>query len=969
MPSDRARKSYDAERMYRSVVSQQGRVTVEADTNEAEEIRTAQSRAEVIDIVGPTGTPDDGFKITLPAGTEAWDFAIGQGTFYVGGERLVSAASLTYKRQGGFEWVDFPHPDWAAHDAGPLWPDPRTPVTEFVYLAVTEQEVSAVEDPALREVALGGPDTAGRTRLIQRVHRAPMFGADCEEALGEVLKRTSPGLEFDHETMRLTSKATLQVDFVPVAGTVDKCQPAAQPGFLGAENQLIRVHAVDGKWLLWGYDNASFLYRAEIDSGDARLLVLKGVPVDAFHQPQKNQWVEVLRSAVTLDGDADLANAVGAPAQVLGYDAGTNVITLTAPLVLPNKQKTKLFARVWEGRIPFSGAGTTATELFDHEPKSIGVRLTTGGTLVPGDYWMIGVRPSTPDEILPKSLLQPRSPDGPNRWAAALGTIAWKTGLTADIHDCRRPFDNLVELTRAKCCEVKILKGDRAQKIVDQRLTWMKAHGITSLHLQFGAGVFEFDEPLMLTAPAGGGELSVSGCSSMLVAATQEVALMIRDWDSASVTDLSVSAAVAEPGKGKKGRPDPVTAAAGDEFRHIGGAITILNCKSSHVERVSAMCGTGDHRAASCLTVRNADNRPSDVRVRACEFSAGSRQVGVLLVNVRRAAVDDNRIGWNQPPKARIPPDALKKAIISDVDYHDLHGHRIAGWQVAGSYDVPQDFTLRYRTHLDLEAAWQTAFDALTRMPRPGNNENVPTNKWRKLQRVVSSILTQIVHRHRDGVVPASAVKPFHDWIDRMLKLEETVAAAGQAIVVGGARAADVRILHNTIDDAMDGIHVGHSQRGSRDTHLFADRVQVTGNTISLRVPWYDRHAHAGIFVGNATVVTVRDNQVHIQQPPAPWAGVIDAEKYTKATMKWQRQRNIAARPADGIRVWGLPGKMLLVTGNFSENASVGIHVVQGRNPDAEGVFLVTQNTALNARRPIHVTRDVIAADDNVPRP
>jgi hypothetical protein len=379
---------------------------------------------------------------------------------------------------------------------------------------------------------------------------------------------------------------------------------------------------------------------------------------------------------------------------------------------------------------------------------------------------------------------------------------------------------------------------------------------------------------------------------------------------------------------------------------------------------VTAACGTGDRRAASCLTVRNADNRPGDVRVRACEFSAGSRQVGVLLVNVSRATVDDNRIGWNAPARARIPADALKKALITDVGYHQLHGHRVAGWQAEESYTVPQDFTLAYRTHWDLKAAWQTAFDALTRMPRPGNDENVPTRKWRKLQRVVSSLLTQIIHRHRDGLVARSDLKTFHDWIDRMLKLEEAVAAAGQAIVVAGSRAQDVRILNNTIADAMDGIHVGHSTRGSRDTHLFADRLQVVGNTISVRVPWYDRHAHAGIFVGNATAATVRDNRVHIQQVPSPWAVTENGRKDSDEVV---RGLAFATRGANGIRLWGMPGRMLLVSGNFSENASIGIHARQLRGLSGDGLFLVTQNLALNASVPI--AGNVKVADDNVPGP
>lgn len=42
--TDRARRSYDASRMYRSEVSQQGRVTVEADANEEEETRAELKR-------------------------------------------------------------------------------------------------------------------------------------------------------------------------------------------------------------------------------------------------------------------------------------------------------------------------------------------------------------------------------------------------------------------------------------------------------------------------------------------------------------------------------------------------------------------------------------------------------------------------------------------------------------------------------------------------------------------------------------------------------------------------------------------------------------------------------------------------------------------------------------------------------------------------------------------------------------
>ena len=84
---------------------------------------------------------------------------------------------------------------------------------EEIYLLLREQEVSAVEDTALREVALG-PDTAQRTRLIQHIVR---FGTDaltCEGARDLLAGQwASEGLTPYYDTMRLLSSATLQVSF------------------------------------------------------------------------------------------------------------------------------------------------------------------------------------------------------------------------------------------------------------------------------------------------------------------------------------------------------------------------------------------------------------------------------------------------------------------------------------------------------------------------------------------------------------------------------------------------------------------------------------------------------------------------------------------------------------------------------------------------------------------------------------
>ena len=70
MGSDRARVSYDPSRHWRGVVYQEGRVTLEADWNEAETIADEGNREQLLDIVGPSGTPDNGYQV-VPVVDEA----------------------------------------------------------------------------------------------------------------------------------------------------------------------------------------------------------------------------------------------------------------------------------------------------------------------------------------------------------------------------------------------------------------------------------------------------------------------------------------------------------------------------------------------------------------------------------------------------------------------------------------------------------------------------------------------------------------------------------------------------------------------------------------------------------------------------------------------------------------------------------------------------------------------------------
>src|SRR6516165_5122413 len=63
---DLSRSATDYRKHYKSVRAQQGRVFVDDDHNDNERIHTEEQRRDLVDIIGPSGVPGDGFKISNP---------------------------------------------------------------------------------------------------------------------------------------------------------------------------------------------------------------------------------------------------------------------------------------------------------------------------------------------------------------------------------------------------------------------------------------------------------------------------------------------------------------------------------------------------------------------------------------------------------------------------------------------------------------------------------------------------------------------------------------------------------------------------------------------------------------------------------------------------------------------------------------------------------------------------------------
>lgn len=583
MPSDRSRPPDPSSDAYTGVAMQQGRVLLDRDFNAERDILDYRDRVTARDEIGRCGTPDNGFGISamprfivraanaignLPLNfsppinfsppASDYNLRIGAGTMYVGGLRVEFPA-----HSGGTkaEYTYFAQPDWLAPDP------PSAPKTEIVWLQLDEQEISATEDPDLLEVALGGPDTTQRLRLLRTVRRAAAEGSSCLSAWQALEAQwKAQGVAFDGRSAMRAPTAQMQVAFTQVAAASNPCDPVAAGGYLYSENQLIRVKwtppaagATQGA-LLWGYDNASFIYRVSLGT-TRNQLGLTRQPPDAYHFPGRGQYVEVLRTTALIGAGVDAATEDGSGtiprcvAESTGfvttlsaaYDptGSANMLMLTDGLpddYVAAAATEPLFVRIWQAGQAMGPAGGSMELVDPVTAASNGLEVTITGTIAPGAFWMMAVRPGTPQTIWPADLLvSPQAPDGPRSWACPLAVVEWPDGdLEPKIHDCRSHFDNLVALTARPegCCTVSLSPADitidrTLQTVVDGMTkpgTLCLAYGDYTLQAPLRIGAAQ--EGLTIVAENGATLSAESGFESAfsygLVVATSAVGVTLR---------------------------------------------------------------------------------------------------------------------------------------------------------------------------------------------------------------------------------------------------------------------------------------------------------------------------------------------------------------------------------------------------------------------------------------------------------
>jgi hypothetical protein len=472
--ADISRHSLRPAQKFTGVVRQQGRIPLDADENEADDLAALALREVVAETICARGSPDMGFAVGAPTWDGALlDFGIAEGSFYLGGTPLRSPGHR-FQRQP--DWLSF-----ALDAPGP--PAPAGVRTDLVWLEGFDQVVTATEDSELFERALGGPDTTARRRTAYRVRVQPGVADDCVAAFQETVAAAFPGGRLDAGGAGILSDVYLQIGFTRLEPLDDLCRPSAQQGFLGARNECFRVQITRTGRFVWGRDNAAPLYRVQVAAaadGSRSRIVFLTPPRDEFGWPAAGMTVELLRWGSLLHNMEKAAEPQGLLLRVgTGFDPADRSIHVLddvpiewedwfteAPGAGPDSvsprddvgRRAYFFLRVWTG----GGAGTEPDHAIDVDnPVALGdtgltARFSEGG--MAGDYWIVSARPNTPTEVTPWTLLDGARPAGPRRLAAPLALLRWQGPAAAPVAaDCRHLFRPLCQV--GGCCRVTVGDG------------------------------------------------------------------------------------------------------------------------------------------------------------------------------------------------------------------------------------------------------------------------------------------------------------------------------------------------------------------------------------------------------------------------------------------------------------------------------------------------------------------------------
>jgi Family of unknown function (DUF6519) len=429
MKGDFSRVTFDPANHFSRVLTQQGRVTLDADQNEQTDIALHMMRTLVRDLFGKHGGPANGRGFGLYVDTTASPnrLMIGAGHYYVDGILCECGQECDYAQQP--DYVPVPATSALSPDLLLTWlQSPNNNNQAFwVYLDVWERHITWVEDDRIREVALGGPDTCTRTKVVWQVksaaipalvdtlnqriavaQRAQTPNAQLIERLKVDLNllKKGPGegiCEVPLDAFDSISNAQMAARLDPGVQIADPCSISPDAQYRGAENQLYRIEIHQGGMLAdgsptfkWSRDNGSVLAGwLATDGSDLVVTSSRGFNAGC--------WVELSYDQLDLQGLpgtlVKLASVQGDRLTVATDSTATTQSIAWAqqfsnPKIRRWDQSSNDEVTLTSGAVPIVEATATDPAWIDLE-DGLQIQFAVGGQYRSGDYWLVPARVAT----------------------------------------------------------------------------------------------------------------------------------------------------------------------------------------------------------------------------------------------------------------------------------------------------------------------------------------------------------------------------------------------------------------------------------------------------------------------------------------------------------------------------------------------------------------------------------------------
>lgn len=348
-----------------------------------------------------------------------------------------NSATPFLRRTGSYlTQPDYPRPGFAGENGALQLGDGFY----LVYLKAWQREINYLDDRAIREVALGGPDTTARRKNVWQVRLLSVglprnIQPDC----------STPFAEWDAETSPSTGVMNARTQIAEEEKNPCLLPPSA--GYTRLENQLYRVEIHQGGFLSqatfkFSRDNATVETR--IQKIDGKILTVASVGKDEYLGFAADQWVEIV------DEDSELNFS---PRPLLQVDtvnpAKLEIALKTDPPPLAEAVNLKL--RRWDNPPESPDSGIALSTEWTALESGIQVQFSEGFYRT-GDYWLIPARTVTGDIEWPEAaagspVAQP--PKGISRHYCRLALLQVK-GRTISVRDCRHLFPPLTGVMTAE---------------------------------------------------------------------------------------------------------------------------------------------------------------------------------------------------------------------------------------------------------------------------------------------------------------------------------------------------------------------------------------------------------------------------------------------------------------------------------------------------------------------------------------